>query len=76
MKTADILPVHKSSSRFLSTNYRPISLILNMQRFLRKRIKYVRILDFVNEKGTKGKNRKVHYPGWYCDHWSPTGHHT
>ena len=50
MKLADIVPIHKSKERYLTTNYRPISLLITMSKLLEKVI-YKRNYSFLNNTG-------------------------
>ena len=47
MKHADIVPLYKSGPRNISSNYRPISLLLTLSKILEK-IVYTRIYNFLN----------------------------
>ena len=47
MKLADIVPIHKSKEKYLTTNYRPISLLITISKLLEKII-YKRIYSFLN----------------------------
>ena len=50
MKLADTVPIHKSKEKFLTINYRPISLLITMSKLLEKII-YKRTYSFVNSTG-------------------------
>ena len=50
MKLADIVPIHKSKEKFLTTNYRPISLLITVSKLLDKVI-YKRTYAFLNSTG-------------------------
>ena len=50
MKLADIVPIHKSKEKFLTTNYRPISLLMTISKLLEKII-YKRTYSFLNSIG-------------------------
>ena len=47
MKHGDIVPLYKSKERYLTTNYRPISLLTTISKILEK-IMYVRTYSFLN----------------------------
>ena len=51
MKAADVIPLFKSGKRNLSTNYRPISLLLTLSKVLEKLI-YSRVYNFLTENGS------------------------
>ena len=51
MKAADVIPLFKSGKRNLSTNYRPISLLLTLSKILEKLI-YSRVYNFLTETGS------------------------
>ena len=48
MKHAEVVPLYKSGMRNLTTNYRPISLLLTISKLLEKII-YTRTYNFLNE---------------------------
>ena len=48
LKTAEVIPIHKSKEKHIATNYRPISLISNLAKILEKII-YNRITNFINK---------------------------
>ena len=49
LKTAKIIPVHKKGSKFDCNNYRPISLLPNIENFFEKLVYiYNRITKFLN----------------------------
>ena len=50
MKLAEVIPLYKGNERFLSNNYRPISLLLTLSKLLEK-IVYKRTYDFLNSSG-------------------------
>ena len=50
MKKAKVVPLHKGKERDLSTNYRPISLLLTISKVLEKII-YKRTYKFLDKKG-------------------------
>ena len=50
MKLADIVPIHKSKEKYLTTNYRPISLLITISKLLEKII-YKRTYSFLNKTG-------------------------
>ena len=50
MKLADIVPIHKTKEKFLTTNYRPISLLITISKLLEKVI-YKRTYSFLNNTG-------------------------
>ena len=47
MKRADIIPLYKSKERYLTTNYRPISLLLTLSKIL-ERLIYQRTVKFLD----------------------------
>ena len=47
LKTAKVIPVHKKDSKLDCNNYRPISLLRNIENFLEKLV-YNRITKFLN----------------------------
>ena len=54
LKISKIVPVHKKDSKLGCSNYRPISLLSNFDKILKK-IMYTRIFKFFN-------NNKLFYP--------------
>ena len=50
MKLADIVPLYKSKDHHDSTNYRPISMLLTMSKFLEK-VMYTRTYNFLESTG-------------------------
>ena len=48
MKLADIVPLFKSGSRNISSNYRPISLLITLSKILEK-IMCIQIYSFLNK---------------------------
>lgn len=48
LKSAEIIPIHKAKEKYLSTNYRPISLISNIAKIFEKLL-HVRITNFFNK---------------------------
>ena len=48
MKLADVVPLYKSKEKYLTTNYRPISLLLTTSKLLEKII-YTRVYTFVTD---------------------------
>lgn len=48
LKKAEIKPIHKANSKYLPTNYRPISLISNIAKIFEKVI-FQRILNFIKK---------------------------
>ena len=48
LKTAEVIPVHKKDSRLAYDNYRPISLLSNLDKIFEKLI-YPRIYNFLND---------------------------
>ena len=47
LKTANVVPVLKKDSKLDSSNYHPISLLLNIEKILEKRM-YKRLYPFIN----------------------------
>ena len=47
MKLADIVPIHKAKEKYLTTNYRPISLLITISKLLEK-VMYKRTYNFLN----------------------------
>ena len=56
MKLAEIIPVYKSKEKNLMTNYRPISLLITISKFLGKVI-YKRIYHFLDSNNVFFKNQ-------------------
>ena len=56
MKSADVIPLHKSKEIHISNNYRPISLISNVAKVLEKII-HSRIIIFINKCDILAKNQ-------------------
>ena len=50
MKYAEVFPLHKGKEKYLSTNYRPISLLITISKILEK-VVYVRTYNFLNNTG-------------------------
>ena len=50
MKLAEVIPLYKGKERFLSTNYRPILLLITLSKLLEK-IVYKRTYEFLNSSG-------------------------
>ena len=50
MKLADIVPIHKAKEKYLTTNYRPISLLITISKLLEK-VMYKRTYSFLNHTG-------------------------
>ena len=50
MKLAEVIPLYKGKERFLSNNYRPISLLITLSKLLEK-IVYKRTYEFLNSSG-------------------------
>ena len=46
MKTAKVVPLYKSKSKYLTTNYRPISLLITISKILEK-VMYSRVYSFL-----------------------------
>ena len=46
MKLADIVPIHKAKEKYLTTNYRPISLLITISKLLEK-VMYKRTYNFL-----------------------------
>ena len=67
LKTAEVIPVHKKDSRLSYDNYRPISLLSNLDKIFEKMI-YPRIFKFLNDNnvifpkqfGFRSKHSTVH----------------
>ena len=47
MKLADIVPIHKAKEKYLTSNYRPISLLVTISKLLEK-VMYKRTYNFLN----------------------------
>ena len=47
-KTAEVIPIHKSSNKKLVSNYRPISLLPSLSKVLEKLIKH-QLVNFFNK---------------------------
>ena len=56
MKSADVIPIHKSKEKHIAPNYRPISLISNLAKILEKII-HKRITTFINKCDILSKNQ-------------------
>ena len=56
LKSADVIPVHKSKEKHIANNYRPISFILNTAKVLEKII-HKRIITFINKCNFFAKNQ-------------------
>ena len=56
LKTAEVIPIHKSKEKYSATNYRPISLISNLAKILEKII-HKRITNFINKCDILAKNQ-------------------
>ena len=50
MKMAEVVPLHKGKEKFLSTNYRPISLLITLSKLLEKLV-YKCTYDFLDSTG-------------------------
>ena len=50
MKMAEVIPLYKGKERFLSNNYRPISLLITLSKLLEKLV-YKRTYEFLNLSG-------------------------
>ena len=50
MKMAEVIPLYKGKERFLSNNYRPISLLITLSKLLEK-IVYKQTYEFLNSSG-------------------------
>ena len=48
LKCAEVIPVFKLGNKHLATNYRPISLISNIAKIMKKLI-HNRLIDFLNK---------------------------
>ena len=48
MKLADIVPIHKANEKYLTTNYRPISLLITVSKLLEK-VMYKRTYNFFTQ---------------------------
>ena len=48
IKLAEVIPLHKSNEWYLTTNYRPISLLLTISKLLEK-LMYARLYNFMND---------------------------
>ena len=48
MKLAEVVPLYKSKERFLTSNYRPISLLITISKILEKII-YKRTYEFLDK---------------------------
>ena len=49
LKTAKVIPTHKNESKLDYTNYRPISLLSNLDKILEK-LRHERLYKFLNDK--------------------------
>ena len=56
LKSAEVIPIHKSKEKHIATNYRPISLISNLAKILEKIIRK-RITTFINKCYILSKNQ-------------------
>ena len=58
LKTAKVIPIHKKDSKLDLTNYRPVYLLLNLDKILEK-LKHSRLSTFLNIKD-------IIYPFQFC----------
>ena len=49
LKVAKVVPIYKSGSKMLTSNYRPISLLSNLNKILEK-LMFVRVLSFLDKE--------------------------
>ena len=56
LKSADVIPLHKSKEKHITNNYRPISLISNIAKVLEKII-HKRLITFINKCDILAKNQ-------------------
>lgn len=62
-KNAVIIPLHKAGSRYMVSNYRPISLINNLNKVIEKCIKR-RLCHFLNEKNLLSNKQFAYKQGY------------
>ena len=67
MKAADVIPLFKSGKRNLSTNYRPISLLLTLSKILEKLI-YSRVYNFLTENSSIYESQYGFRSKHSCEH--------
>ena len=56
MKLAKILPLHKAESRYVVSNYRPISLLPILSKIFEKSM-YKRLIDFISKNNILTPNQ-------------------
>ena len=49
LKTAKVIPIHKKDSRLEVSNYRPISLLSNIDKIFKKLVQST-LIEFLNER--------------------------
>ena len=49
LKTAKVIPIHKKDSRLEVSNYRPISLLFNIDKIFEK-LMHIRLIEFLGER--------------------------
>ena len=67
MKNALIVPLYKSQSRELVTNYRPISLLITISKLLEK-IVYKQVYDYLNQTGQIHDSQYGFRSAHSCEH--------
>ena len=67
MKLADVVPLYKSGSHFMMTNYRPISLLPTISKLLEK-VVYKRVHDFLIKENLLFKSQYGFRKKHSCEH--------
>ena len=67
MKKADIVPLYKSKRKDITTNYRPISLLLTISKLLEK-VMYKRTYNFIDSNGLLFNNQYGFRSNHSCEH--------
>ena len=70
MKLADVVPLYKSGSHFMMTNYRPISLLPTISKWLEK-VVYKRVYDFFIKENLLFKSQYGFRKKHSCEHAIP-----
>ena len=67
MKTAKVVPLYKSKSKDLTTNYRPISLLITLSKLLEK-IMYTRVYSFLSTNNQLYSSQYGFRKNHACEH--------
>ena len=67
MKTAKVVPLYKSKSKYLTTNYRPISLLITISKILEK-VMYTRVYSFLTSTSQLYSSQYGFRKNHACEH--------